>query len=132
MKRVPIPGQEHIKFKKMRKVRNSEKVEPEAVLQRQVNSFLEQSGIYFVRVSDRAYRAVSGKDDSLAGLPDNGLQIALNEKFYLGCNLELKKKGGTKTPQQKARARCVPYVFLDDFDNVVELVREMVKLARNT
>jgi len=127
MKRVPIAGQEGMKFKKMRKVRNSEKVQPEEVIQRQVNDFLNQAGFYYVRISDRAYRAVSGKDDSLSGLPDNCVEIPINDKFFLGCNVELKRKGGKKTAQQKARSRETPYVFIDDFDEFLELIREMVK-----
>ena len=129
MKRKIRSDQKGVAFPKMVKVKNSEKVAPEKVIQRQVNDFLDKAGFYYVRISDRAYKAVGGKCDSMAGLPDNNVMLPLNDKFYLGCNLELKRKGGKKTPQQKARSMEVPYVFEDDFDNVVELMREMVKIA---
>jgi len=111
----------------------------EKVLQRQVNSYLEATGIYNVRIKDAIYRIMKNphvsKGDkiqiatSLGGLPDNNIQLRLNDSFHLGLNLELKNSIGKLTPGQKKRSRLTPYVIARSFEEAEKVIKEMIRIS---
>ena len=123
------------KIKKVRKLIKDKGISPEKILQNQTNSYLDALGIYYVRISDAIYRIFSNPGisphikkemkASISGLPDNNIQIPINNKFYLGCNVELKNSIGKFTADQKRRSREVPYVVIRTFEEMEELVKEI-------
>ena len=97
-------------FKKPPKVKGAA---PEAILQGEVNDYLDATGTYYFRLSERLL--AKGGDKSAGGWPDNPIIIRLIPGLSLLFPLELKKQGEGLRPNQLEMQERIGTVMADNW-----------------
>jgi len=113
---------------------------PENYLQAQVNSMLEWMNIKYIRIPDLIGRLCSRYSplkpwekeilsDAFKGAPDNILMIPINDRYFLGLNIELKSEVGTLSKGQRDWKKEVPVTVCRDLGGVQKALKDLLGMV---
>lgn len=135
-----LPKDQGLAFPRTVKKRRAKRPKgEEAILQRQVDQYLDLKGIHFHRLPDSLMRWVFANpsipiwikkevSDHVKGWADNVLFKPVSDKYCLVLNLELKSKAGKQSHAQKLEAMAVPVTVCNNFEDAQKEIEEFEKI----